>query len=466
MIVMKFGGTSVEDAQAISRLVNLVRGRLWQRPVIVSSAMAGVTDTLLQAAATVTSGNQSATLELLERLESRHIAAANDLLHDSAQAMASIRDLFAELRPLLGAICALREVTPRLRDRVASFGERLSTVLVVAALQESGIDATLIDARECIVTDDHFTCAAPFLDASNQRLRTRLVPLLEAKRVPVLGGFIAATAQGQTTTLGRGGSDLTAALVGAALDAERVEIWTDVDGIRSTDPRLYGHTRNIENISFQEAAELAQLGAKVLHPSTLIPAMEKNIPVYVLNSRNPLHPGTCVQAESSGAAGVKAIAVKHGITLVEASTARSFRPTGLASEMFCFLEANGCLPDIASIGHTSVTVTVDNKEAVACLCRQFEKRVNITAENSKALISLVAEDIHRIVGLPAQVFSALDGIEVWLASTNASRRSFSLVISEKDVPEVVRRLHQSLLEDNYPLLRVGAEESVASAVSA
>jgi len=466
MIVMKFGGTSVEDAQAISRLVNLVRGRLWQRPVIVSSAMAGVTDTLLQAAATVTSGNQSATLELLERLESRHIAAANDLLHDSAQAMASIRDLFAELRPLLGAICALREVTPRLRDRVASFGERLSTVLVVAALQESGIDATLIDARECIVTDDHFTCAAPFLDASNQRLRTRLVPLLEAKRVPVLGGFIAATAQGQPTTLGRGGSDLTAALVGAALGAERVEIWTDVDGIRSTDPRLYGHTGHIENISFQEAAELAQLGEKVLHASTLIPAMEKNIPVYVLNSRNPLHLGTCVQAESPGTAGVKAIAVKHGITLVEASTARSFRPTGLASEMFSLLEANGCLPDIASIGHTSVTVTVDNKDAVACLRRQFEKRVNITAENSKALVSLVADDIHRIVGLPAQVFSALDGIEVWLASTNASRRSFSLVISEKDVPEVVRRLHESLLEDNNPLLRVGPEESVASAVSA
>jgi len=466
MIVIKFGGTSVEDAQAISRLVNLVRGRLRQQPVIVLSAMAKVTDTLLQATSTAASGNEPATLELLERLESRHIATAHDLLRDFSQTEANISGLFAELRPLLGAICALREVTPRLSDRVASFGERLATVLVSAALRESAIDATLIDARECIVTDDHFTCAAPLIDASNQRLRARLIPLLEEKRVPVLAGFIAATAQGQTTTLGRGGSDLTAALVGGALDAERVEIWTDVDGIRSTDPRLYRHTRHIESISFQEAAELAQLGAKVLHPGTLIPAMEKNIPVHVLNSRNPQHPGTCVRTESPGDARVKAIAVKHGITLVQASTARSFRPAGLAGEVFSLLEANGCLPDIASIGHTSVTVTVDKQEAIACLRKQFEKRANIKAENSKALVSLVAEDIHRIVGLPAQVFLALDGIEIWLASTSASRRSFSLVTSEKDVPEVVRRLHESILQDNYPLLRVDAEESVASAVSA
>ena len=237
MIVMKFGGTSVEDARAISRLVNLVHERLWQRPVIVTSALAGVTDALLHAASTTNGGNQSAMLELLERLESRHVATADDLLVDVAQAEANISQLFAELRSLLGAICALREVTPRLCNRVASFGERLSTELITAALRESGIDAMLIDARECIVTDDHYTCAAPLREASEQRLIAGLIPLLKAKQVPVLGGFIAATAQGQTTKLGRGGSDLTAALVGAALDAERVEIWTDVDGIRSTDPR-------------------------------------------------------------------------------------------------------------------------------------------------------------------------------------------------------------------------------------
>jgi aspartate kinase len=350
MIVMKFGGTSVEDARAIGRLVNLVRERVHQRPVIVTSALAGVTDALLHAASTAAGGNQSATLELLERLESRHIATADDLLVGVAQVKANISQLFGELRSLLGAICALREVTPRLRDRVASFGERLSTELITAALQESGIDAALVDARECIVTDDRYTNAAPLLDASDQRLRARLVPLLKKKRVAVLGGFIGATAQGQTTTLGRGGSDLTAALVGAALDAERVEIWTDVDGIRSTDPWLCGNTRHIESIGFQEAAELAQLGAKVLHPATLIPAMEKNIPVYVLNSRNSRHPGTCVYAEPQSAAGIKAIAVKHGIILVEASTCCSFRPSVLASEMLSLLEANGCLPDIASIG--------------------------------------------------------------------------------------------------------------------
>jgi len=313
-------------------------------------------------------------------------------------------------------------------------------------LQEWGIASALVDARECIVTDDNFTNAAPLTAETNARLRARLLPLLESNRVPVLGGFIAATSAGESTTLGRGGSDLTAALLGAALVADRVEIWTDVDGICTVDPKLYPRARSIESISFQEAAELACRGAKVLHPATLIPAIERNIPVYVLNSRNPRHPGTCVRAECDRDHGVKAIAVKRGITLVEASTARSFRSTGFVREVFDSLEVQGCVPDIAAVSDAAVTMAVDNKAVIGALREHFGGRALITAENSKALVSLVAEDVRRIAGLPAQVYGKLQEFELRLASPGASQRSFSFVIAERDLPEIVRRLHQAFFE--------------------
>jgi aspartate kinase len=274
--------------------------------------------------------------------------------------------------------------------------------------------------------------------------------MLLAENVPVLAGFLGSTVHGETTTLGRGGSDFTAAIVGAALDAKCVEIWTDVDGIRSTDPRLYPQARHIKSLSFEEASELAQRGAKVLHPSTLIPAMEKNIPVYVLNSRNPHHPGTCVRAGSSGVEGVKAIAVKRGITLVKASGSRSFRPSGLVWKILSSLEANGCVPDIASMSDNSVTMAIESKEKelVTLLRNEYGQSVNIHAENSKALVSIVAEDVHQIPGGTARMFSALEGIEVWLASPGASQRSMSFVVAERDVLEVVGRLHKALIEDS------------------
>ncbi len=446
MIVMKFGGTSVEDAKAIARLQRIVRDRAEQLPVVIVSALAGVTDALLQAAALAAAGNERATFDLVDQLEKRHLATARELLPSAGQVTIALRQLFAELRPLLQAVCALHELTPRLSDRIVAYGERLSPVIVTAALQHAGIPAEWVDARECVVTDDHFTCASPLERATTDRARTRLLPLLEDGKTPVLGGFIASNAKGLTTTLGRGGSDLTAALLGAALQAERVEIWTDVDGIRTTDPRLYPQAQPIESLSFHEAAELAHFGAKVLHPATLLPAIENDIPVYVLNSRNAAHRGTCVRAQSDGPARVKAIAVKHGIIVLEATTPRSLRGNGLARELFNLLELHGCPPDIASISDTSVTVTLDKKEVVPLICNGLGPRAQVHAENSKALVSLVADDIRSISGLPGQVFAALEGLDVRLIAQGASRWSFSFVVEERDAAEAVRRLHLALLE--------------------
>jgi aspartate kinase len=446
MIVMKFGGTSVEDANAIARLQRIASERVGQQPVLVISAMAGVTDSLLQAASLAAAGDERAVSQLLDQLEKRHQATARELLPTVGPVSVALKQLFVELRSLLRAVCAGRELTSSLSDHVAAFGERLSPVIVTAALQQAGIHAELVDARECIVTDDHFGCALPLEQETTNRVRTRLLPLLSEGKVPVLGGFIASNVNGLTTTLGRGGSDFTAALVGAALQAQRVEIWTDVDGIHTTDPRLYAGALPIETLSFHEAAELAHFGAKVLHPATLLPAIENDIPVHVLNSRNPRHQGTCVRAKSDGPTRVKAIAVKHGIIVVEATTPRSHRPRGLAREVFHLLEQHGCTPDIASISDTSVTVTLDRKELVPLVCHGLGPRVQVHAENSKALISLVAEDIRSIPGLTSQVFASLDGLDVRLISQGASRRSFSFVVEEKDAAEAVRRLHVSLME--------------------
>jgi aspartate kinase len=451
MIVMKFGGTSVEDAGAIERLRAIVQERRREQPVVVVSAMATVTDRLLHASSLAVAGDEANTLKAVSDLQARHEVTAIELLDHSGRVIPKIEKLFEELRSVLRAVCALQELTPRMSDRIVSFGERLSTVIVTAVLEEGGVPAELVDSRDCILTDDNYGAAAPRTDETNDRLRDRLLPLLGRGVVPVLGGFIASNGKEQTTTLGRGGSDFSAAIMGAALGAERVDIWTDVDGIRTTDPRLYPQTRHIKTLSFHEAAELAHFGAKVLHPATLLPAMEKNIPVYVLNSRNPGHPGTRVQAESDGTPSVKAIAVKRGIILLEASAPRSLRRSGLAREVFAVLEQHGCAADVASISDTTVLVSLDRKELVPLVCNAVGPRVQVHAEYNQALVSLVADDIREIPHLAGQVFAALEGLDVRLVAQGASRWSVTVVVSENEAAEAVRRLHEQVLEQKTAL---------------
>lgn len=445
MIVLKFGGTSLQDATAIARCCEIVRSRVERTPVVVASAMAKVTDALLEASALAADGNREGALKRFCKLQERHQATARELLRNPDPALAAINSLFDELRPLLTALCALHELTPRLSDRITSFGERLSTVLFSAALQELEGNAELVDARECIITDDQFTCAMPLLEESNLQTRARLLPLLQKKLVPVLGGFIASNGKGVTTTLGRGGSDFSAALIAAALGAEALEIWTDVDGVRTTDPRLCPEAKPITELNYREAAELAHLGAKVLHPATLLPAIESDIPVYVLNSHNPEHPGTRIARGNECPTRVKAIALKRGIIMVEASTARSLRHNGLAREVFSLLEEHGCTPDVASITDTHVTVAIDKKNLVPVVSRGLGSHIHVHAENSKALISLVADGIRKIPSLPTTVFSALAGLHVHMISQGASQCSFSLVLDEVDAPQAVQRLHEALI---------------------
>src|SRR5215467_12052147 len=294
MIVMKFGGTSVESAEAIERAAKIVASRRKRLPVVVVSAMAKVTDQLVSMGQKAASADSDAALELLRAMRERHFRAARELLGAKRAATLAPRleVHFAELENFLRGLAAVRELTPRGSDYLLSFGELLSSIIVADAFAVRGLSAAWVDSRDCLVTDATHTRAVPQMEPTRVRCKKKIVPLISKKKIPILGGFIAATESGVPTTLGRGGSDYSAAVFGATLDAEAIEIWTDVEGMMTTDPRICPEARTIERISFNEAAELAYFGAKVLHPAALLPAIRENIPVYVLNSRNVKSTGT------------------------------------------------------------------------------------------------------------------------------------------------------------------------------
>jgi aspartate kinase len=444
MIVMKFGGTSVEDAAAIDRAASIVRGRLEQRPVVVVSALAKVTDQLVGTANAAGAGDRAQALELSRQLRERHYNTAGELLGTGVftQFHAELEAEFDALDELLRGVAAVGELTPRTTDNILCFGERISSAIVTAAFSARGLDASLVDARECIITDATHTKALPQFEEIDVRLQERVKPLLERGRVPVMGGFIGATKNGVPTTIGRGGSDFTASIVGGSLGAERIEIWTDVDGMMTTDPTLCPAARRIKVISFDEAAELAYFGAKVLHPATLLPAVQKNIPVYVLNSRKPKNEGTCIRAQAPRCRNVfKAIAAKKRITIVDVVATRMLMAHGFLKSIFEVFDRHRCPVDVVSTSEVSISVTVDSNHTIPAIAADLAKLADVKYEGRKAIVCLVGENIRSTKGVAAQVFSAIPDINVRMISQGASEINITFVIEEDDVPEAVRRLH-------------------------
>jgi aspartate kinase len=453
MIVMKFGGTSVEDAAAINRAAEIVRDRLNDQPVVVVSAMARFTDQLLTMAQAAGSGNREKALELSRAARERHFNTGTELLGSGhfSQIHGDLEADFNALDELLRGVVAVGELTPRTTDHIASFGERISAKLVTAAFSARGLNASHVDSRECIVTDDSFTKAVPQFEETNLRAKGILGPLLEHGRVPVMGGFIAATREGITTTIGRGGSDFSAAILGAALDAQRIEIWTDVDGMMTTDPGICPEAKRIRHISFDEAAELAYFGAKVLHPATVLPAIQKNIPVLVLNARNPKNQGTRIQSFAPPCRNVfKAIAVKTRITIVDVVSARMLMAHGFLRSLFEVFDRHRCAVDMVSTSEVSVSLTIDSNDAVAAMADDLSKLGDVKYEGRKAIVCLVGENIRNVPGIAAQVFGAIPDVGVRMISQGASEINLSFVINEQDVPDVVRRLHATFFADADP----------------
>ena len=455
LVVMKFGGTSVEDPAAIRRTAAIVAGRvaLGKQPIVVVSAMAKVTDQLLRAAAIAAEGDRTGALAISSRLRSRHRDTAAALLTDSAALVDRIDRKFDSLDEILRGLAAILELTPRVSDLIVSFGELFSSRIVAAAFRELGINSTHIDARQIIITDSQFQKAIPQDALIEERAATKLLPLLAQNQVPVMGGFIASNQAGITTTLGRGGSDFTAALVGGALQAEAIEIWTDVDGIMTADPRVCPDALRVKVISFEEAAELAYFGAKVLHPATILPAVKKNIPVLVLNSRNADCEGTrIISLPPHCKSPFKSIAVKKKLSIIDVVAGRMLMTHGYMKEIFTVFDNHKCPVDMVSTSEVSVSLTVDSNDKLPAIAADLGQLADVKYEGRKALICLVGDDIRGRNGMAAQVFSAIRHINIRMISQGASEINMSFMIDEDDADEAVRSLHAAFFQDPDPAI--------------
>jgi len=453
MIVMKFGGTSVGDTRAIERVASIVKDRLEQKPVVVVSAMAKVTDQLLIMAKAAGAGDRKTALKLSRELRERHYNTAGELLGTAlfTEFHSELGDDLESLDELLRGISAVGELTSRTTDYVAAYGEMLSSKLVAAALSAHGITSTMVDSRSCIVTDSNHTRAMPLFEETNERLRERVLPLVLSGRIPVMGGFIGASKAGVTTTIGRGGSDFSAAIIGAGLGAERIEIWTDVDGMMTTDPNICPDARRIKVISFDEAAELAYFGAKVLHPATVLPAIQKNIPVYILNSRNPSCEGTRISARAPVCKNFfKAIAAKKRITIVDVAAPRMLLAHGFLKSIFDAFDRHRIPVDVVSTSEVSVSLTVDSNESIPALAADLAKLADVKYEGRKAIVCLVGENLREVPGIAARVFGELSDLKIRMISQGASEINLTFVIEEDAVPDVIQRLHKAFFSELDP----------------
>jgi len=452
LVVMKFGGTSVEDAKAMERTAAIVRGRRDRGldVVVVVSAMAKVTDQLLAAASAAGRGDKTGALAISARLRHRHIDTTAELLDGEqfVRMQPVLNQEFDALDDLLRGIAAVGELTPRTNDLVVSFGERLSSRIVAEAFAQRELNGVQVDARTCIITDSNYGKAAPQEDAIEAKLTERVLPLIVAGKTPVMGGFIGSNAEGITTTLGRGGSDYTAALIGGGLHAGAIEIWTDVNGIMTTDPRICPDALRVKTISFEEAAELAYFGAKVLHPATILPAVQKSIPVWVLNSRNAENEGTKITAMAPKCASpFKSIAAKKRLTIIDIVASRMLMSHGYLKAVFDVFDKYKCAIDMVSTSEVSISLSVDSNERLPEICAELARIADVKMEGHKALVCLVGEDIRGHNGIAARVFTAVSHVNLRMISQGASEINMSFMIDEEDVEEAVRSLHGVFFAD-------------------
>lgn len=444
MIVAKFGGTSVADADAITRLIGIVRSRLPFQPVVVVSALAKVTDHLLGLAHQCGSGDGAALDASVAALLERHMQVARALPGGSA-AIERITADAAELRREV-ASARHRRLSPAEVDAVAARGELWSSRLVAAAMIGAGLDAAWVDIRQIMVTDGRFGRATPYTQVLNKRARDQLKPLANAGRVSVTQGFIGATATGIPTTLGRGGSDFTAALLGAALEAERVEIWTDVDGLMTADPRIVPSARTLRAASYDEAAELATFGARILHPATALPLVRAGIPIVVLNSRHPERAGTTIgpqaELERMGDSPIRSISWKQAITVVNIRAPRMLGTYGFLRALFEVFERHETVVDVLASGEVSISITIEDRSRLDLIVRDLGQLGDVWVEEGRAIVAIVGIGLRHTPGLAGRVFNAVWPANVEIISQGASAINMTFVVREEDGPDVVRRLHQ------------------------
>jgi len=447
-VVMKFGGTSVADPDAINRLIGIVRqqqAKTKSPPLVVVSALAGVTDKLVALVQLTEDGASAKAAAEVEALLQRHLSVATAVTSASRQSLlADVRREMEELNGLVHALSVLREVSPRSRDAVHAVGEVVSSRIVAAAFADHGIASSWVDARTVLITDAEHNAAAPDMMATADRVTDRVAPLINSGQVVVLGGFIGATASGITSTLGRGGSDYSAAIFGSCLGADEIQIWTDVDGMLTADPRIVPQPKLVPQLSFAEASELAYFGAKVLHPSTIVPAVAKNIPVRILNSRRPENTGTLITAEGRPMNGeLAALACKRDVTVIDITSTRMLMAHGFLRRLFEVFERFKTAVDVVTTSEVSVSVTVDDTRRLEAILDNLRNFAEASCEREMAIICAVGENLRADPTLFGRAVTSLERIPLRLVSQAGSRRNVTFVLRNTDVPHAMMRLHET-----------------------
>ena len=446
---MKFGGTSVGTPERIRALAELVAARIGQAPVVVVSAFSGITDALLQGAQLALARDAACARVLSSTLE-RHRDAVHALVPagaDRDNLLAQVDNRVAELRALYSGVYNLGELTPRSLDAISSMGERLSHEIVAAALRARGVAAREVDARRVVITDESFGRARPLHDETTAGAMAEVQPVLVAGMVPVLGGFIGATRAGATTTLGRGGSDWSASLLGAILGADEIQIWTDVDGMMTVDPRVVATAHALPSVTFEEAAELAYFGAKVLHPETIRPAIERGIPVRILNSLRPQAAGTLIRQSVEGAPGEpRAIAFKKAISVILIAQPRMLMAYGFVARVFEVFDRHRTPVDLIATSEVSISLTVDDPSRLRAVEADLAALGDVKVISHMAIVSVIGRGFVSHPGLAGRIFHAIRDVNVVMISFGASDVNVSFVVAEKDAERAVRALHRELFE--------------------
>jgi aspartate kinase len=451
MIVMKFGGSSLESAEAIRRVAGIVVDRLARKPVVVVSAMGKTTNKLLAIANEAVTGNRQHALQLLAELRDYTLRETRPLV-DNGKLDQIIAIHFDDLEELAKGLAVMRELTPRSIDAISSYGERISSAILSLVFEKMGVPAVNIDSRSVIVTDMRHTQAGPLFPQSYAKLAAT-VPSQAESSVVVMGGFIAATEDGVTSTLGRGGSDFSASIIGAGIGAEEIQIWTDVDGMLTADPTILPGGHRVKVISFAEAAELAYFGAKVLHPATVTPAIEKNIPVLILNSRRPEVEGTRIVKDTvSCTNSAKSIACKKNITLVNVHSTRMLMAHGFLRQIFEIFDRFETPVDMVSTSEVSVSLTIDNPAKLAAIRKELDQFSEVSVEENQAIVCLVGDNIRFTPGVASRVFQALEKINIRMISQGASLLNLSIVVAQDDLRGAVEQLHTEFFSKLDPLV--------------
>jgi aspartate kinase len=451
MIVMKFGGTSVRDRDAVERLIRIVVENSSHKRVVVVSALSGVTDMLIKIARLSGKGQAEEAAELTTLLEERHLRMAEELLEDNDALLKEARDkvdqLFAKLNEMVRVVSVLEELSDMSTAKILSYGEILSSQIIYRAMQKSGLKCAYADARSLIITDSKYLKGEPQTDIIRNRVPVLLQREFVVNDVIITQGFIAATAEGACTTLGRGGSDYSAALIGMAANATEIQIWTDVDGVHTTDPRKVEKTKSIPVMSFSEAAELSFFGAKVLHPATIQPAVEKNIPVRVLNSMQPEKQGTLILRDDEvHEYGVRAVSFKENITVINVFSMKMLNAFGFLTRLFEVFGKYGTSVDLISTSEVNVSLTVDPESALDDIIRELSQFALVSVSRDKSQVSVVGKNLKETTGLAKRIFGAVSDYNITMISQGASDINLSFVVNKEDLNAVVSSLHKEFFE--------------------